>query len=54
MMIDAYRAGIPGSGKPFPGGSKIAEIEWRPKKMEESSFSVKVATIRSQGARVAL
>jgi hypothetical protein len=26
-MIDAYRAGIPLNGKPFPDGSKIAKIE---------------------------
>jgi cytochrome P460 len=25
-MIDAYRAGVPGNGKPFPDGSKIAKI----------------------------
>ena len=24
-MIDAYRAGIPDNGKPFPDGSKIGE-----------------------------
>ena len=41
-MIDAYRAGIPGNGKPFPDGSKIAKIEWKPKKMAESPFSVNV------------
>ena len=41
-MIDAYRAGIPGNGKPFPNGSKIAKIEWRPKKMAESPFAVNV------------
>jgi hypothetical protein len=41
-MIDAYRAGIPGNGKPFPDGSKIAKIEWRPKKMVESPFVVNV------------
>jgi hypothetical protein len=41
-MIDAYRAGIPGNGKPFPDGSKIAKIEWRPKKMAESPFLVNV------------
>jgi hypothetical protein len=23
-MIDAYRAGFPGNGKPFPDGSKIS------------------------------
>jgi hypothetical protein len=31
-MIDAYRAGVPGNGKPFPDGSQIAKIEWKPKK----------------------
>ena len=25
MMIDAYKAGIPGNGKPFPDGAKMAE-----------------------------
>jgi Cytochrome P460 len=25
-MIDAYRAGVPDNGKPFPDGSKIAKI----------------------------
>ncbi|MGD0301836.1 MAG: cytochrome P460 family protein, partial [Bryobacteraceae bacterium] len=29
-MIDAYRAGVPGNGKLFPDGSKIAKIEWKP------------------------
>jgi hypothetical protein len=42
VMIEAYRAGIPGNGKPFPDGSKIAKIEWRPKKMVEAPFSVNV------------
>jgi hypothetical protein len=41
-MIDAYRAGIPGNGKPFPDGSKIAKIEWKPKKNTEAPFSVRV------------
>jgi hypothetical protein len=41
-MIDAYRAGIPGNGKPFPEGSKIAKIEWKPKKNTESPFFVRV------------
>lgn len=30
-MIDAYGAGIPGNGKPFPNGSKMAKIHWAPK-----------------------
>jgi hypothetical protein len=32
-MINAYQAGIPGNGKPFPDGSKLAKIHWNPKKM---------------------
>ena len=34
VMIDAYRDGIPGNGKPFPDGAKMAKIHWIPKKME--------------------
>ena len=34
VMIDAYRAGIPGNGKPFPDGAKLAKIHWNPKKLE--------------------
>lgn len=41
-MIDAYRAGVPGNGKPFPDGSKIAKIQWTPKKSTEAPFSVDV------------
>src|SRR5271165_3356563 len=44
-MIDAYRAGIPGNGKPFPEGSKIAKIEWRFKKSTESPFAVDVPDV---------
>ena len=32
MMIDAYRAGVPGNGKHFPDGAKMAKIHWNPKK----------------------
>jgi hypothetical protein len=34
VMINAYQAGIPGNGKPFPDGSKMAKIHWTPKKLE--------------------
>jgi hypothetical protein len=34
VMIDAYLAGVPGNGKPFPDGAKMAKIHWSPKKME--------------------
>jgi hypothetical protein len=44
-MIDAYRAGVPGNGKPFPDGSKIAKIEWKPKKNTEAPFSVRVPDV---------
>jgi hypothetical protein len=42
VMIDAYRAGVPGNGKPFPDGSKIAKIEWKPKENAEAPFAVNV------------
>ena len=28
VMIDAYRAGTPANGKPFPDGAKMAKIHW--------------------------
>jgi hypothetical protein len=34
VMVDAYKAGIPGNGKPFPDGAKLAKIHWNPKKAE--------------------
>ena len=30
-MIDAYRAGFPGNGKPVPDGARMAKIHWAPK-----------------------
>jgi hypothetical protein len=33
-MIEAYRAGIPGNGKPFPDGAKMAKVHWEPKQNE--------------------
>jgi hypothetical protein len=34
VMIEAYRAGIPGNGKPFPDGAKMAKIHWKPAKQQ--------------------
>ena len=34
LMINAYKSGIPGNGKPFPDGSKMAKIHWNSKKSE--------------------
>jgi len=35
-MIAAYKAGVPGNGKPFPDGSKMAKIHWKAKKSAEA------------------
>jgi hypothetical protein len=40
-MIDAFRSGVPGNGKSFPDGSRIAKIEWKPKKSTEAPFPVR-------------
>jgi len=37
VMIKAYQSGIPGNGKPFPDGSRMAKIHWTPKKLETLS-----------------
>jgi len=41
-MIEAYKAGVPGNGRPFPEGSKIAKLQWKPKKSTEAPFVVEV------------
>src|SRR5580704_6223967 len=35
-MIDAFTAGAPGNGKPFPDGAKMAKIHWNAKKSAEA------------------
>lgn len=42
VMINAYKEGIPGNGKPFPEGSIIVKIEWSKKKNPVSPYSVEV------------
>ena len=34
VIIAAFRSGVPGNGKPFPDGSRIAKIHWDPKTQE--------------------
>jgi hypothetical protein len=41
-MIEAYRAGIPGNGQPFPDGAKMAKIAWKPKKSDEAPFDANI------------
>ena len=47
-MIDAYKAGVPGNGQPFPDGSKIAKLQWKPKKSTEAPFVVDVPDVFTQ------
>jgi hypothetical protein len=47
-MIKAYKAGTPGNGQPFPEGSKIVKIQWKPKKSTEAPFDVDVADVLAQ------
>jgi hypothetical protein len=30
-MIEAFKGGTPGNGKPFPDGAKMAKVHWNPK-----------------------
>src|SRR5262245_47408977 len=34
VMIDAYKAGFPGNGKPVPDGAMMAKVHWKPKPNE--------------------
>jgi hypothetical protein len=45
VMIKAYQEGVPGNGKPFPDGSKIVKLEWRPKKITDPPFSANTPDI---------
>jgi hypothetical protein len=48
VMIKAYKAGIPGNGQPFPDGSMIAKLQWKPKKSTEAPFAVDVPDVFQQ------
>jgi mono/diheme cytochrome c family protein len=41
VMIKAFQDGVPGNGKPFPEGSKIVKLEWKPKTITSLPFSIK-------------
>ena len=47
-MIKAYKAGVPGSGQPFPDGSMIVKLQWKPKKSTEAPFVVDVPDVFTQ------
>jgi hypothetical protein len=48
IMIEAYNAGIPTNGNPFPDGSRIVKLQWTPKKSTEAPFVVDVPDIFTQ------
>ena len=41
-MVKAYKGGVPGNGQPFPQGSMIVKLQWKPKKSTEAPFVVDV------------
>lgn len=47
-MIEAYKAGIPSNGQPFPDGSRIVKLQWKPKKSTEAPFEVDVPDVFTQ------
>src|SRR3954466_8269857 len=47
-MIEAYKAGVPGNARPFPEGSKIVKLQWKPKKSTEAPFVVDVPDVFTQ------
>ena len=47
-MIEAYKTGVPGSGQPFPEGSMIVKLQWKPKKSTEAPFAVDVPDVFKQ------
>jgi Cytochrome P460 len=47
-MINAYKSGVPGNGQPFPEGSRIVKLQWKPKKSTEAPFVVDVPDVFTQ------
>jgi Cytochrome P460 len=47
-MIKAYKAAVPGNGQPFPDGSMIVKLQWKPKKSTEAQFVVDVPDVFTQ------
>jgi hypothetical protein len=41
-MIKAYKQGVPGNGKPFPDGARMAKVHWNPKIQESYPGQPKV------------
>ena len=41
-IVEAYRSGVPGNGRPFPEGSRLAKLQWKIKKSTEATFDADV------------
>jgi hypothetical protein len=48
IMIEAYKRGVPDNGQPFPNGSRIVKLQWKPKKSTEAPFVVDVPDVFTQ------
>src|ERR1700752_3679124 len=38
VAMEAYRAGVPGGGKPFPDGARLAKIEWKKEQHADAPY----------------
>lgn len=47
-IINAYKAGVPRNGQPFPEGSELVKLQWKPKKSTAAPFVVDVPDVFSQ------
>jgi Cytochrome P460 len=47
-MITSYKSGVPVNGQPFPDGSMIVKLQWKPKKSKEAPFVVDVPDLFTQ------
>ena len=47
-VIKAYKAGVPGNGQPFPDGSMLVKLQWKPKKSTDAPFVVDVPDVLSR------
>jgi len=47
-MINAYKTGVPGNSQPFPEGSMVVKLQWKPKKSTEAPFAVDVPEVFKQ------
>ena len=47
VTINAYKSGIPGNGKPFPDGARMAKIHWNPKKHETFANTMVPASLHA-------